>query len=188
MFIAAAMTLSAVFKILNALFQMLTANFCRRVFMAAVAGKLLEVAFDMTGFAFGIVVFIQHKEIVMFKRRGLPLFLTMALVAVIAHCHVQRVGRWCVARLALFARIVGQHFMLKMHRCFAACGADMIGMTRHAILGEQFVVEWYGRCRFLQGFTFRGQFADVVRFVTADAVLVGGAMQWRVTGKAIASQ
>lgn len=183
--ICTAMAFGTIFKIPDAFFHMFRANIRSSVFVAAVAGKLFEIAFGVAGFTFCFMVFIQHEKFVVIEGSRFPLLLAMALVAVITNFQVHGVGRCRMAGLALAVGSGWQQGVVKMHRGFAFCGAGVVVMARHAILLRQLVMKRHRRCGFGKRLSIRGQFADVFGFMTNSAALCAGTQHGSMAGKAI---
>lgn len=185
MLICTAVAFGTIFKIPDAFLNMFLADIRRRVFVAAVAGKLLEVAFDVASFTFCFVVCIQNEKFVVIEGSRFPLLLAMALVAVVANFQVHGVGRCRMAGLALAIRSGWQQSMVKMHRSLAFGGAGVVVMARHAILLRQLVMKRQRRSGFGKRLTIRGQFADVFGFMASGTTFGTRAQHGGMTGKAI---
>ena len=75
------MTPDAVFEVSNAFVYMDRSHVVWLMFVASVAGVAAVIIVGVTGHACRVVIAIQHEELVMDERSGLPAFRTVALFA-----------------------------------------------------------------------------------------------------------
>lgn len=92
MLVRTAMTFHTVFKIPDALVQMLASDLRRRMLMASITGVLSEIALWMASDACRIVIPIQHKVFVMLKGGRLPFFFAVALCTARRQLFVERIA------------------------------------------------------------------------------------------------
>ena len=165
----AAVTLHAVVKVANTLFEMFRADCFLPMRMASKAGIAVVVEIDVARLAGHVMMAIQDEKRVVLECRGLPPLLTVALRAIDADVLMEIVIGCSVARATAISRCGSQQFVRER---FLTTSIElqslMFVMTLGATGFDQILVERRLHSRFSQCCTLGRAQSDVRHRVARD--------------------